>query len=530
MTAGSISSVRRLAARLERYWRRLSYTGSVAGVAIIIVWLGLWLVRQNDAVGLLLTAVATFMTLVTFRHIRELAEAQKDSLRRALQQADRRNRELERLRHLAGTLLAGADLDSLVKEVAQTAAELLEADSGAVTLVVEEGRFLRVIAACGALEPAVGILMPVDESLLGWAVTHDAPLISDDMEADPRSHHPPALAVRLKTAAIVPLRSADFTVGTVSVYNRRDGQPFSDHDLRLLQILGDQVVVGLDRASVLEESRRNELALRTKNLELQRVTLLKNEFLANMSHELRTPLNAIIGFSDLILEGSAGELNLQQREFTEAVLRNGKHLLTLINSALDLSKIEAGRMTLSLTVTDLREAIVDAVADTASLRTAKRQECTLQLDPAPLTIVADGGRIRQILFNLLSNASKFTAEDGKISLAAVRTRAPLSQPAERAGDQARLVPQDVVWVSVTDEGIGIKRQDMPKLFQEFSQVDSSSSRRAQGTGLGLALCKKFVEMHGGTIGADSVYGRGAAFWFILPTDGPVRRSTAVERA
>jgi signal transduction histidine kinase len=530
LTAASASAVRRLAARIDRQWRRLSYTGSVVGVAIIIAWLGLWLFRQNDAVGLLLTSVATLLTLVAFRHIRELAEAQKDSLRRALHQADRRNRELERLRHLAGTLLAGAHLDSLVKEVAQTAAELLEADSAAVTLVVEEGRFLRVTAACGALEPAVGLLIPVDDSLLGWAVAHDAPLISDDMDADPRSHHPAALAVRLKTAAIVPLRSANFTVGTVSVYNRKDGHPFSDHDLRLLQILGDQVVVGLDRASVLEESRRNELALRTKNQELQRVTLLKSEFLANMSHELRTPLNAIIGFSDLTLEGGAGELNPQQREFTEAVLRNGKHLLSLINSALDLSKIEAGRMTLTLAVTDLREAIVDAVADTASLRTAKRQECTINLDPAALTIIADGGRIRQILFNLLSNASKFTGEDGKISLAAVRTRAPMRQPAERAGDQARLVPQEVVWVSVTDEGIGIKREDMPKLFQEFSQVDSSSSRRAQGTGLGLALCKKFVEMHGGTIGADSVYGRGAAFWFLLPADGPVRRTTAAERA
>jgi signal transduction histidine kinase len=530
LTAGSISPVRRIAARVERQWRRLSYTGSVAGVAIIIVWLGVWLVRQNDGIGLLLTAVATFMTLVTFRHIRELAEAQKDALRRALQQADRRNRELERLRHLAGTLLAGADLESLVKEVAQTAAELLEAESGLVTLVVEEGRFLRVKAACGALEPAVGLLIPADQSLLGWAVSHDAPLISDDMDADPRSHDPAGFTAHLKTAAIVPLRSADFTVGTVSVYNRRDGRPFSDHDLRLLQILGDQVVVGLDRASVLEESRRNELALRTKNLELQRVTQLKSEFLANMSHELRTPLNAIIGFSDLTLDGGTGELNPQQREFTEAVLRNGKHLLTLINSALDLSKIEAGRMTLSLAVTDLREAIVDAVADTASLRTAKRQDCTLQLDLAPLTIVADGGRIRQILFNLLSNASKFTGEDGKISLAAVRTRAPLRQPAERQGDQARLVPQEVVWVSVTDEGIGIKREDLPKLFQEFSQVDSSSSRRAQGTGLGLALCKKFVELHGGTIGADSVYGKGAAFWFILPAEGPVRRSTAAERA
>ncbi|MDQ3207114.1 MAG: ATP-binding protein [Gemmatimonadota bacterium] len=531
MTAVPFRAVRRVAARFERNWRRLSYSGSIAGVAIIIAWLGLWLFRQNDGVGLLLTSVATLLTLVTFRHMRELAESQKDSLRRSLQQSDRRNRELERLRHLAGTLLRGADLESLVREVAQSAAELLEADSAAVTLVVEEGRFLRVIAACGALEPAIGLLIPADESLLGWAVSNDAPLMSDDMAADPRSHSPPGFQIALKTTAIVPLRSADFTVGTVSVYNRRDSLPFNDHDMRLLQILGDQVVVGLDRASVLEESRRNELALRTKNLELQRATQLKTEFLANMSHELRTPLNAIIGFSDLILEGTAGELNPQHQEFTEAVLRNGKHLLTLINSALDLSKIEAGRMTLTLTLTDLREAIVDAVADTASLRTAKRQECTVNLDTtAPLTIVADGGRIRQILFNLLSNASKFTPEDGKISLAAVRTRVPLRQPADRAGDLPRFVHQDVVWVSVSDEGIGIKREDLPKLFQEFSQVDSSASRRAQGTGLGLALCKKFVEMHGGTIGADSVYGKGAAFWFLLPTDGPVRRSPIAERA
>ncbi|HET9466443.1 MAG TPA: GAF domain-containing sensor histidine kinase [Gemmatimonadales bacterium] len=529
MTVGSISPVRRVAARFERQWRRLSYTGSIAGVAIIIAWLGLWLFRQNDGVGLLLTSVATLMTLVTFRHMRELAEAQKESLRKALQQADRRNRELERLRHLAGTLLAGSDMDGLVQEVAQAAAELLEAESGGVTLVVEEGRFLRVVAACGPLQAVTGMLMPMDESLLGWAVTQDSPLVSDDMDADPRSYHPPNVTSKLKTAAIIPLRSAGVPIGTVSVHNRRDGRPFSDHDVRLLQILGDQVVVGLDRATVLQEVRRNEVTLRAKNQELQRATQLKNEFLANMSHELRTPLNAIIGFSDLILEGGTGEVNGQQREFTEAVLRNGRHLLSLINSALDLSKIEAGRMTLSLAMTDLREAITDAVADTASLRTAKRQECALDLDAAPLTIVADGGRIRQILFNLLSNASKFTPEDGRICLAAVRTRAPLRHPAERAGDQARLVPQDVVWVSVTDEGIGIKPEDMPKLFQEFSQVDSSSSRRAQGTGLGLALCKKFVELHGGTIGADSVFGKGTAFWFLLPAEGPLRRTLAAER-
>jgi len=508
---------------VERRWRRLSYTGSVAGVAIIITWLGLWLFRQSDEVGLLLTSVATLLTLVTFRHLRELSESQQRSLRSSLKLADQRNRELARLRDLAGSLLAGTDFNGLVKEVSQSAADLLEAESGAVTIVVEEGRFLRVSAATGPLEASTGTLLPMDASLQGWAVIQDTSLVSDDMDADPRSYHHPNMPA-LKTAAIVPLRSAGVVVGTVSVYNRRDGRPFSENDLRLLQILGDQVVVGLDRASVLADSRKNELALRAKNQELQRVTQLKSEFMANMSHELRTPLNAIIGFSDLMLEGGAGEVSGQQREFTEAVLRNGKHLLSLINNVLDLSKIEAGRMSLSLAVTDIREAITGAVADTASLRTAKNQECILDLDEATLSIVADGVRVRQILFNLLSNASKFTGEGGKICLTAVRTLAPLKQPADRLGDKAKLIPRDVVWVSVRDEGIGIRREDMSKLFNEFTQVDSSASRRAQGTGLGLALCKKFVEMHGGTIGADSIFGRGAAFWFLLPAEGPLRRT------
>jgi signal transduction histidine kinase len=180
-------------------------------------------------------------------------------------------------------------------------------------------------------------------------------------------------------------------------------------------------------------------------------------------------------------------------------------------------------MSLTLAKTDLREAIVGAVADTASLRSAKGQECALQLQDGALTVVADGVRVRQVLFNLLSNASKFTPEQGRITLSAMPTRAPLPVPADRAGDERRMVTQDVVWVSVVDTGIGIGPEDKLKLFQEFSQVDSSSSRQAQGSGLGLALCKKFVEMHGGTIGAESIPGRGSSFWFILPSGGPLRR-------
>jgi signal transduction histidine kinase len=154
---------------------------------------------------------------------------------------------------------------------------------------------------------------------------------------------------------------------------------------------------------------------------------------------------------------------------------------------------------------------------------AKRQTCTVEENPEPLEVVADHVRVRQILFNLLSNASKFTPEEGTISLSAVRTPVPLPIPGERSGETPRLVTREAVWVSVRDSGIGVRAEDRDKLFKVFSQVDSSASRQQQGTGLGLALCKQFVEMHGGAIGAESIFGEGSTFWFILPMEGPIRQ-------
>jgi signal transduction histidine kinase len=509
-------------ARLD--WTRIDLPRALIGIAVVVGWLGVYFAFHGHWLGIALPLTTTGLTFAALRAGDIGARRRSAALHDALASSAARNRELERLRHVAATLLSSGELSVLLQEVSDAAVDLLQAEGGAVALVVEEGRFLKINAATGTLAEARGRLVPTDGSLVGEVVGSGAPLLSNDMDADPRSYKMPGMQVTLRTVAIVPLRSAGVVIGTVSVYNRHDARPFSDHDLQLLQTLGDQVVVGLDRASVLEEGRRNERALAAKNAELQRATRLKSEFLANISHELRTPLNAIIGFSDLMLTEGVGEVNPQQREFLEAVLRNGRHLLELINGVLDLSKIEAGRMSLSLAATDLREAITGAVTDTASLRSAKRQEVWLELDDRPLKVVADGVRVRQVLFNLLSNASKFTGEGGTIILSALGTRAPMAPPADRAGDDRKLVTKDVVWVSVVDTGIGIAPQDMPKLFQEFSQVDSSASRQAQGTGLGLALSKKLVEMHGGTIGAESLPGRGSTFWFILPAEGPVRRN------
>ncbi len=505
------------------WYRVLLSTNSLAFLALVTGWLSVtaFVVGKRDF-GLGFAALSSLVALFTVRRGRAISARQKESLSRALVASSRRNRELERMRNVAAALLAGEDLSALNREVAQAAAELLEAEGGAIMLVVEEGRFARVVAGAGPLQAAVGALVPIEESLVGHVISRDEALLVDDMERDPRNHPHEQLIGRLTNAAMVPLRSAGLVVGAVCAYNRVDGQPFTDHDRQLLQTLGDQVVLGLDRTAVFEELRRNEKMLANKNKELQRVTQLKSEFLANMSHELRTPLNAIIGFSDLLLTGELGELAEQQREFLEAIFRNGQHLLGLINSVLDLSKIEAGRMTLSVSPCDVRDCITGAVTDTVSLRAAKNQHCIVDLPAdAPLVVQGDGTRIRQVLFNLLSNASKFTGDGGIITVSAVHTVAPM--PAEeivRSDEQIRMETRDVVWVSVSDSGVGIRSSDMAKLFQEFSQVDASTSRAAQGTGLGLALCKRFVELHGGQIGVESIYGKGSTFWFLLPVAGP----------
>jgi signal transduction histidine kinase len=482
---------------------------------------GAWLAGRGNLAGWVLVIAA--LAGIGLAIVWAVAERRRNDADRlaAESRALRRDRELTWLQWVAAAMVSGDTLDHVLQVVADATADLLASESAAIGFVVEEGRFVRIVAGAGPIVVARDRLLPVEKSLLGWVVTNEDPLTSPDMASDPRNFPVPDLS--LKTLACVPLRSAGFVIGVLAAFNRKDGRPFTEADVHLLQTLGDQVVVGLDRAHVLEESRRKEEVLATKNRELQRATELKSQFLANMSHELRTPLNAINGFSDLMLTEELGPLNEAQREFLDSILRNGKHLLGLINSVLDLSKIEAGRMTLTLAICDLRELILGAVTDTAPLRTAKGQDCKLEIGTEPLTVLADGTRIRQILFNLLSNASKFTPDGGEVTVSAILTRAPLPVPAERASDTARLVSREVVWVSVRDSGVGIKQDDMPKLFHEFSQVDSSASRQQQGTGLGLALSRRFVEMHGGTIGAESVYGAGATFWFILPCEGPLRK-------
>src|SRR5947208_2062171 len=252
----------------------------------------------------------------------------------------------------------------------------------------------------------------------------------------------------------------------------------------------------------LEEQHREVSRL---NVELDQAGKLKDQFLANVSHELRTPLNSVIGFSELLLTGQVegAALSDTQRDYLETISRNGRHLLQLINELLDLSKIAAGRMDLRLEAVPLDALLREAVDSVRAQLEARRHRLALEPAPEPVSVRADRGRVLQILLNLLSNAIKFTPDGGHVMLTA---------RVEDGGHHVR--------VAVRDTGIGIAPEDRAKLFREFVQLDAAPSRRYEGTGLGLALSKRLVELHGGAIGVESALGQGSTFWFTLPRADP----------
>jgi signal transduction histidine kinase len=252
------------------------------------------------------------------------------------------------------------------------------------------------------------------------------------------------------------------------------------------------------------EAARNSLIEKNQALEAamekaQASDRMKSEFLANMSHELRTPLNHIIGFSELLADKQMGDLNSAQEDFLNDVLQSGRHLLSLINDILDLSKIEAGKVSLEGSELPLQSLLEGSLVMVKEKALKHNLRLGTRYDELPETLWADGRKLKQILYNLLSNAVKFTPEGGRVSL------------------EARGLNGRGVEITVRDSGIGLQEAELERIFQPFEQGDNSASRQYQGTGLGLSLTKKLVEMHGGRIRAESPgTGQGAAFSFILP--------------
>jgi signal transduction histidine kinase/CheY-like chemotaxis protein len=251
--------------------------------------------------------------------------------------------------------------------------------------------------------------------------------------------------------------------------------------------------------------RRAEEELRVRNAELQEqsrraleANRLKSEFLANMSHELRTPLNAVIGFAEILHDGKVGPVSADQQEFLGDILGSSRHLLQLINDVLDLSKVEAGKMEVHPEAVDVTKVVGEVRDILRSIAAAKRIGVEVGVDPGLGQVVIDPGKLKQILYNYLSNALKFTPDGGRVTIRA----------APEGEDRFRL--------EVEDTGIGIRPEDLGRLFVEFQQLDATASKKYAGTGLGLALTRRMVEAQGGSVGARSTPGEGSVFHAVLP--------------
>jgi GAF domain-containing protein len=287
----------------------------------------------------------------------------------------------------------------------------------------------------------------------------------------------------------VPLLLEQRIMGALTVYRRETGN-FAPEVVNLFQTFATQSALAIQNARLFRE-------IEDKSRQIEAANRHKSEFLANMSHELRTPLNAIIGFSEVLGERMFGELNEKQAEYTDDILSSGRHLLSLINEILDLSKVEAGRMELEMTTFDLPSALENARTFVRERATRHGITLDVTIDERLGEFVGDERKIKQVLLNLLSNAVKFTAEGGRIEIKA------------RQADGA-------VEISVSDTGIGIAPEDQAKIFEEFRQVGGDYAHKKEGTGLGLTLAKKFVELHGGKIWVTSEVGKGSTFTFTLP--------------
>ncbi len=339
-----------------------------------------------------------------------------------------------------------------------------------------------------------GLRLPLNEVYCEIVRDTESPLvINDASETEEFKNHPDFIKYGFASYLGVPLFIGDELFGVFCTFNKSPHN-YIKSDLILLQLLSKRLELEFIR-------EKYEIELRFAMMEADAANRTKSEFLANMSHELRTPLNSIIGFSGLLLESKTWPLLDKQKRYIDNIGRAGEHLLALINDILDLSKIEAGKMKLELDKFNLKELIEGCIAlfKEKSIRHNIIVDYVLEING---DIVADEQKIRQVLLNLLSNAFKFTPDRGSVY---VYARKALD---EGAGS--------FIEISVVDSGIGISEEDKEKLFKPFQQLDSSVSKKHQGTGLGLNLCRKIIGLHGGRIWVESEKGKGSRFIFVIP--------------
>ena len=401
--------------------------------------------------------------------------------------------QLRALGEVSKAVNSTLDVETVLHTIVVKAVELSQTAAGAIYVADKDATHFRLRATYGMAQPLTDALLEAgvgpEESTIAQAAAQRNAVQVSDLLAEPLSRvRKIVLDAGYRALLVVPLLRPDTIIGALVVRRREPGS-FPATTVELLQTFAEQSVIAIENARLFSEveEKGRQLALASQH---------KSQFLANMSHELRTPLNAILGYAELILDGIYGEMPERMRTVVQRVQSNGRHLLGLINDVLDLSKIEAGQLVLSIADYSLSDVIHAVYSSVEPLAGEKKLALKLELPPDLPPGRGDERRVAQVLLNLLGNAIKFT-DAGEVKL-----RATASHGSFR--------------VEVSDTGPGIAPAYQARIFEEFQQADSSSTREKGGSGLGLAIAKRMVEMHGGAIGVRSRLGEGSTFWFSIP--------------
>ena len=401
--------------------------------------------------------------------------------------------ELRALGEVSQTVNSTLDLETVLSTIVTKAVQLSGTDAGAIYDYDEAKAEFNLRSTYGMDEGLIAAIrerhIRIGDAGVGQAALQRVPFQIADLRSEPPSEFLDVVVrAGFRALLIVPLLGADQIVGALVVRRKAPGE-FSKNAVNLLQTFAAQSVLAIQNARLFSE-------IGEKSRQLEIASQHKSQFLANMSHELRTPLNAILGYTELILDGIYGVMPEKATGVLERVQSNGKHLLGLINDVLDLSKIEAGQLTLTLTDYSIKDVVHSVFSAVESLATAKQLALKIEVPPNLPPAHGDERRLAQVLLNLVGNAIKFT-DAGEIAIKASASNGSYT-------------------LSVRDTGPGISEADRSKIFEEFQQADSSATKKKGGTGLGLSISKRIVEMHGGRIWVDSNLGEGSVFSFTVP--------------
>ena len=401
--------------------------------------------------------------------------------------------ELKALGEVSQAVSSTLDLQTVLATIVAHAAVLSGTEAGAIYEFDETTEEFKLRATHGMSEELIQAVreapIKLGETVVGRAgLTREAVQVPDIREEPTYLLRETMERAGFRALLVVPLLREEKIIGALEVRRREPGQ-FQKETVDLLQNFATQSALAIQNAHLFRE-------IEEKGRQLEIASKHKSEFLANMSHELRTPLNAILGYAELILDKIYGDVPEKIQDVLERLEKNGRHLLGLINDVLDLSKIEAGQLTLSVNEYSMKEVVQTVFTSVESLAAEKNLELKITIPPDLPSGKGDEQRITQVLLNLLGNAIKFT-EAGEVRVEA------------KASNGTFLV-------SVSDTGPGLSEADQKKIFEEFRQADSSSTRKKGGTGLGLSIAKRIIEMHGGRIWVESNLGKGSTFRFTLP--------------